>query len=127
MKETYEFRINQDHAHLLFEKKEGKDLGESVKVIQITVDDPRFDKIGQLQKKLKKKKDMFFSGWDIKYAYTPEELEHARLFCFKVPARFEPAGEECGTGYDASEACPICKGDAKRVGPLRLKAGSIPP
>jgi len=127
MKETYEFSIISRHAHLLFKKNEGEDVDDLVKVIRITPDDPRFGKIGQLQKKLKEKKDdMFFSDWDIHYAYTPEELERARLFYFRVRTRFEPAGEECGTGYDETEACPICKSNFRRVGPLRLKASSIP-
>jgi hypothetical protein len=39
---------------------------------------------------------------------------------------FEPAGEEVGTRYADSEACPICGGDARQIGDLRLDLRRLP-
>jgi hypothetical protein len=68
----------------------------------------------------------FFAGWDIHRTYTPVEYEKAELFLLCHIATFEPAGEECGTQYDESSACPSCKSGAKQVSPLFLDWKRIP-
>ncbi len=55
MKEIIEFRINYDFAHLLFKANEGKNIGTSVKVVELSRDDPRYNQIPIIAKEVKKK------------------------------------------------------------------------
>lgn len=127
MKEKLEIRVGARESLLLFERYEGQLLGHSsVKKIQIDPSDPRYPEIGNLQKKLRAKGSYFFSGWEFKRKYTKAETDNAKLFQFICLRRFEPTGEECGTIYDESTACPVCKSDAKQITPLHLRRGSIP-
>jgi len=127
MQEIHEFRVDYEHAHLLFGKNEGKNIDKMVKVVRLTREDPRFERVGELNKMLADKKDdPFFYSWEVMFKYTPAELKDASLFYFRPVTWFEPAGEECGTVYDEQSACPICGANAKRIGALRLKASSIP-
>lgn len=130
MKETLELRINYDYAHLLFGADEGKDLGQlskSIKVVELSKDDPRYSQIPIISKQVKEKYDkVFFFGWQIKRKYSAKELDTATLFQMKIKATFEPAGEECGTLYDETAACEICGANRKQISPLTLKKGSIP-
>lgn len=127
MKETFEFRVNLDFADLLFQAHEGKDLGEMVKVVQLTKDDPRLSQMPEKAKEVKSKYDKgFYFGWQIKRTYTRKELAEANLFSVVVKTTFEPAGEECGTEYDETVACEICGANRKQVGPLMLRKSSIP-
>lgn len=127
MKEMVEFRIDEQYAPMLFEEKEGKRLGKSVRKIEIETDDPRFQQIGRLQRELRDKKgEPFFYGWNLRLTASHEENQHASLFLFKITAVFEPAGEERGTVYDESSACPRCGAGAEQVGPLILDLKRIP-
>ena len=40
MKEIIELRINMNYAHLLFRKDEGKNLGDTVKIVRFNSNDP---------------------------------------------------------------------------------------
>lgn len=126
----FEFRIVYDFAHLLFKSDEGKDLGQitkSIKLIRITRDDPRFNQIPVIAKQVKEKYNKsFFFGWSIIRKYSKNELETAALLRIKIENTFEPAGEECGTIYDESEACEICGANREQRSSLKLKQGSIP-
>lgn len=127
MQEIAEFRIAEEYAHLLFKYNEGVRLGDSVRKIEIDITDPKFVEIGVLEKKIQKKDNTyFFSSWTIKRKYNKSELENAKLFLFRPTAYFEPAGEEHGTVYDESTACPSCGAGAKQVGPLFLPVSRIP-
>jgi hypothetical protein len=127
MKEIFEFRIDLKYAHLLFKPDEGRNLGDSVKVVQITRDDPRFAKIPEIREELRQKSNNgFFYGWRIKRQYTQKEIEDAILFHIKIKITFEPSAEECGTLYDESSACKICGSNRQQVGALRLQKRSIP-
>jgi len=131
MKETVELRVNYDYAHLLFKADEGKDLGDmlgpSIKLVEISKEDPRYSQIPIINEEIEKKYGRsFFYGWDIKRKYTKEELDAATLLHFIIKAAFEPTGEECGTVYDEAIACEICGANRKQVGPLILKKGRIP-
>lgn len=126
MKEYIEFRISMEYAHLLFKDDEGVNLGDTVKVIKLEKSDPRFPKIGELQKEALNRHDLFYSCFEYKRIYTKEEIENAKWFQMTPTRHFEPAGEECGTIYDESSACPICGAGAKQLSPLRLKRSSIP-
>jgi hypothetical protein len=127
MKEVLELRINFEFAHLLFSKNEGKNIGTSVKVIQITNDDPRYRQIPVIKNKLREENDeAFFFGWQIKRKYDKTDLAKAELFNVLIKSEFDPCGEECGTVYDEAMACPICGSGAKQIGPLFLHKESIP-
>jgi len=127
MKETLELRINYDYAHLLFKDDEGKNLGTSVRIVEISKEDPRYSQIPIVSKKVKDKYNTgFFFSWKIKRKYSIMELEKATLLHLKIKTTFEPAGEECGTIYDETVACEICGANRKIRGPLTLKLGSIP-
>lgn len=130
MKETIELRINYDYAHLLFKADEGRDLGQfsrSIKIIELSRDDPRFNQIPIISKLVKEKYDKgFFFGWQIKRKYSKKELDTATLLQMKIKTTFEPAGEECGTLYDETIACEICGANRNQISPLKLKMGSVP-
>lgn len=127
MKETIEFRINYDYAHLLFKADEGKNVGTSVRVVEISTDDPRYNQIPIIEKEIKQKYDEgFFYAWKFKRKYSKKELDTATLFHLKIKTVFEPTGEECGTLYDETAACEICGANRKQASPLILKKGTIP-
>jgi hypothetical protein len=127
MKETLELRINYDYASLLFKADEGKNLGTSVKVVELSKEDPRYDQIPVIENHVRNKYDRgFFFGWEIKRKYGKKELEAAPLLHMKIKTTFDPAGEESGTVYDETTACEICGANRKQVSPLKLKKGSIP-
>lgn len=125
MKEYVEFRILYDYAHLLFGENEGINIDDTVKVIRIETCDPRFRRIGELEKMMQRKGDFFFSHFSYNRKYTREEINDAALFRV-TPFAFTVAGEECGTRYDEATACPICGAGAKMTTPLRIRAGRIP-
>jgi len=127
MKETVTLRINNDFAHLLFNANEGKNLGASVKVVELSKDDPRYRQIPQIENQVKNEFDSnFFFGWEINRKYSKMELDSAELFYMKIRSTFEPSGEECGTIFDESMACKICGANRIQMSPLTLKQGSIP-
>jgi hypothetical protein len=127
MKEIYEFRIPEDLAPQLFNDAEGVRLGTSIRKVEISTDDPRFERIGKLQHLLHETSSRsFFYGWNIKRKYNKKDLSSAQLFQLQINKVFEPAGEECGTEYNESTACPFCGTGAEQVSPLFLPEKSIP-
>lgn len=127
MKEIYEFRVNQEYAHLLFGSEEGKSSGDFVRVVQLEKSDPEFKQMPIIRDQVKSKYDSgFYYGWQIKRKYTKKELAEATLFQVKIKSTFEPAGEECGTEYDESTAYQDCGSNRRQIGPLRLQKSSIP-
>lgn len=126
MRAIYEFRVNEEFAHRLFRDDEGKNLG-SVRLIQLPSDDPRLPLVGELQREIVGDCDRsFFFGWDIKYRYTKGEIHAAEVFHLFVTSAFEPVGENCGTIYDESAACPKCGAGAIQVSDLRLDLRKAP-
>ena len=127
MHEIAEFRVDERFAPMLFSASEGRRLGDSVRQVEIRTSDPRFKRIGELQVELLQSKGKpFFYGWKLTRKRTAEELRSAQLVHVKIVSVFEPAGEECGTRYDESEACRRCGAGAKQVGPLFLDVTRIP-
>lgn len=53
MKETLEVRIAYEYAHLLFSEEEGRSVGSSVKIVDISPDDPRYSRSKKLIRKLR--------------------------------------------------------------------------
>jgi hypothetical protein len=127
MREIAEFRVVERNASLLFSDDEGKKLSDTVRKVEISTKDPRFVRIGEIQAQLRASNDeSFFYGWDIRRKYSKAELKGASLLNWQVWSVFEPAGEECGTVYDESTACPSCGAGANQVGPLILDLKRIP-
>jgi hypothetical protein len=136
MKEGFEFRVQKQYASRLFAPDEGKKLrwtklfGDkfvTVRKIELSADDPKFKRVGELNALIKKEPNgFFFAGWNIHRRYTADDVGRAKLFLLCQIATFEPAGEECGTQYDESAACPSCKSGAKQVSPLFLDWKRIP-
>lgn len=127
MKESIELRIHYDYANLLFRPDEGKHIGRSVKIVELSKNDPRYNQVPIIADEVKRKFDKgFFFGWDIKRSYSKIELKQAKLFRLKIRNTFQPTGEECGTTYDKATACEICGANWRQKSGLMLKKGSIP-
>jgi len=125
--------VREKYASRLFAPEEGVKLSQgemfaeiAVRKIQISPDDPRFVQIGVIQAALKEHKDYFYAGWNVRRLYTAKEMQAAQLFLVWQIWTFEPAGEECGTQYDESVACPHCKAGARQTTPLFLDWRRIP-
>lgn len=127
MQEIFEFRIVEKFASRLFKDNEGKKLGNSIRKIELTADDPRFSRIGDLQNEINRNYSRsFFHGWDIRRRYTKTEKEFAACFQLIISSIFEPAGEMCGTQYDEVTACPECGSGAIQTSDLRLDLRKAP-
>ena len=135
MKEFCEFRVQEQHASRLFAPCEGKKLGwtklfgdkfVTVRKVELSVDDPKFKRVGELEALIKKEPHgFFFAGWNLYRRYTTEEIRAAEIFQLRNAPAFEPTGEECGTVYDETVACPACGAGRKQVSPLRLNLRKI--
>ena len=127
MKEFAELRVDERFAPMLFADDEGTRLGDTVRKIVIETTDPRYEEVGRLTRELLAQQGKyFFAGWNLRRQYTREELAAAACFRLTVSAIFEPAGEECGTIYDESTACPKCGAGAAQVSDLRLDLRKVP-
>ncbi|HET8622328.1 MAG TPA: hypothetical protein VFM14_02075 [Gemmatimonadales bacterium] len=130
MREFLELRVAEEYAGELFAETEGKLLGtpgqQSIRKVIISTSDPRLPAIRDLQARLNANGRSFFYGWDFHRRYTPAELSAARVFHVAALPTFEPEGEECGTAYDESTVCPICKAGRQQCSPLRLDVRRIP-
>ncbi len=127
MREITEFRVNEQFASMLLGDDQGKKVGSSVRVIYFDTNDPRYPEVGRLDQELYTGNgEPFFWSWRTRREYSPDEIQSAELFRFEVRSFFEPAGEECGTEYDESAACPECGAGATQVGPLVLAGSRIP-
>lgn len=127
MKETCEFRVVEELAPQLFRAEEGRRLGNSVRKVEMETNDPRFGAIGRLQVETRAQTNRsFFYGWILKRSYSASELRNAACFHLLFKSTFEPAGEECGTTYAESTACPRCGAGAKQTSLLFLDMNRIP-
>lgn len=130
MREFLELRVAEQHAGKVFAAGEGTLLGspgwQDIRKVVISTDDPRLPAIQELQTTLKAGGGSFFYGWDFHRRYTRAELSAAQAFHVAALPTFEPDGEECGTVYDESSACPICKSGREQRSPLRLDLRRIP-
>ncbi len=105
MREYIELRVKEQYAGQVFGEHEGSMLGDHIRRIVISTDDPRLPTIREMQAQGMRRRDAFFFGWHLTRKYEKRELEEAELFRLIVTSTFEPAGEECGTVYDESNAC----------------------
>lgn len=139
MREFLEIRVNEKYANLIFRPNEGNNLGPPYLVRKIIIEktDSRFNEIGRIQNELVKRSsklhnilvgrtEYLFHGWKFIRKYTKSEISRAELFTLTSSTYFEPAGEECGTVYDESIACPKCGSGARQVGPLFMQVSKLP-
>jgi hypothetical protein len=107
MLEICKLRVTEEFASKLFAPNEGKRVAKTVREIELATDDPRFKTIGGIQNEIRAATGRsFFHGWILQRRYSKAELVAAGCFQLRVTTAFEPAGEECGTKYDESAACP---------------------
>lgn len=127
MRESIELRVLEKHAHKVFPPGEGKILGSgTVRKIAIPTSDPRLQRISEIQNELRSQDDSLFFGWRYIRRYDDQEIAEARAFLVSRIATFEPAGEEAGTEYADTTACPICHAGRRQVSTLRLPVTRIP-
>jgi hypothetical protein len=134
MTEIAELRVVEEFFSKLFAEEEGKKLGgladlvpNTIRKIELHTNDPRFERVGERQREIRATtNNSFFHGWSIRRRYSKMELASATCFHLHVTSTFEPAGEECGTKYDESTACPRCGAGARQTTPLCLPEKQIP-
>jgi hypothetical protein len=126
MRETIEFRISEEKARRFLKPEDGKKLGRSTRKLVLQTNDIRYALVGRLEQEFLKQGSLFFTYWDIRRTYTKKELEAAELFQLRLRSAFEPEGEQCGTEYDETVACPHCGFGARQLNELRLDPGSLP-
>lgn len=121
MREDYEFRLDEADAQRLFGPTVGRSLGV-VRVIRLSATDPKFEMLRQahLQRLQEGRRAGLFYSWDVRRSYGRAELDQAELIHLIPSGAFEPAGEDCGTRYDDSAACPHCGAGRVQVSPLAL-------
>lgn len=126
MKEVIEFRIDERKAHAYLPHDLGTRKLVTVRQIVLPSDDPWVDRLAKLDSECRKQGVILIPSCWFKRTYSRSELAAARLLQIKPTRYFEPAGEECGTVYDDSVACPVCYAGGILRSPLRLRATSIP-
>ncbi len=127
MREVIEFRIFESFAaQYLPDPSRGTRIGIARRVL-VSRDDPLFAEIGAIDRRLQARGRAFFASWVARRSYSSKELASAMLLSVTARTVFEPAGEECGTGYDDAAACPLCGGGAPQITPLLLPYRRIPP
>jgi hypothetical protein len=125
MRETIEVRLFADEARQFLPPDVGQEEGMARRLV-LELDDPLVERIRQYEQERRRQGSIAVTFWDIRRKYTPGELEQAELFLLNVRPFFEPSGEDCGTVYDETQACPKCGYGARQVGPLHLDLKRIP-
>lgn len=101
MRTLFEFRVVEKYASRLFGSDEGVRLGSGVRKITIASDDPRFVRIGELDREIRasavEPPRYFYSGWSVRFVYGQHEMESAKSFVLGAVTTFGPPGEGCGT------------------------------
>jgi hypothetical protein len=125
MRETIEFRIPETLAGLYLPADVGVKFG-TVRKLELASHDPLLGKIHHIDQKLRLEGRALFTAWIPHRRYSRQEIDGADLFHAWPKKTFEPAGEECGTAYADSRACPKCGGGAPQTTPLYLDGRRIP-
>lgn len=121
MKAMAEFRIPARDADAVVGAAIGRTLGGSVRVVTTPVGDATYELIRAAERARRQQSgESIFYSWDVRRSYTTRELAEARLVHVIPKGAFEPEGEECGTRYDESTACPHCGAGRTQISPLSL-------
>jgi hypothetical protein len=126
MREEIEFRIPEKHASRCLPIGVGALLGDTVRKVQVQRADPLYAEIGRLDQKFRDAGKVFFTYANSRRTYSRGELQAAELFHAWAKKVFEPTGEECGTEYDESTACPECGAGATQLSDLRIDLRRVP-
>ena len=126
MREVIEFRIPEESARRVFGPNEGTVLADSVRKIELAATDKRLALIRDAEAEYSRRGEAFLTSWNVTRYYSEQELDSAELLQLCFTRMFEPAGEECGTQYSESEACPVCGAGAAQLGNLRLDLRRLP-
>ena len=133
MKLVYEFRLREKFTPLLSNlapavpPQPGALPRSPFRAVKIEPTSPLFHEIGELDAKLwDRSREHLFVYWEIRHSYSSAEVASAELFHLFIDRTFEPAGEECGTRYDESSACPSCGAGAAQVSSLFLDSRKLP-
>jgi hypothetical protein len=125
MREIIEVRLFADEARQFLPPTVGRERGLSRRVL-LGLDDPLVEQIRQHEQEKRRQDSIAVTYWEIHRKYTQRELQEARFLWLRVRPFFEPTGEDCGTVYDETKACPKCGFGARQVGPLHLELKRIP-
>jgi hypothetical protein len=131
VRESVEFRIPEELAAEYLPDDVGKRLGDemfgySVRKVVVPTDSPLYIKIGKLHREFTARGEDFFYGRNYIRRYSDLEIEEAKWLQAIVTRYFEPSGEECGTLYDTSRACPHCGAGAPQLTELKLDLRRVP-
>jgi hypothetical protein len=110
MREYLELRIPEAVAARVLSSDEGTALGKIVRQVTLPLDSDRLAELRVAFNRERAKGEEFpYFFWQVSRAYDQQELDSARTFVMTIERTFEPAGEECGTMYDATSECPYCR------------------
>lgn len=128
MREILELRIPEDLARQYLPRDIGETIGDIVLVREVVVEpgDAVFGVIRETELALKRKGQFLLTSVRQCRHYSKQELDSAELLTLVIDPMFEPAGEQCGTLYDDSEACPLCLAPRRQASDLRLDLRAIP-
>ncbi|MDC0711335.1 hypothetical protein POL68_22890 [Stigmatella sp. ncwal1] len=126
MRETIEFRIDEELARKFLEPGVGSPISDTLRRVVLPLNDQRVRRIGEIQREHRARGAFFFLYSEIHRAYSEEELQAAELLELIPRARFEPSGSMCGTEYDESGACEHCGSGGHQVSELLLNTRRIP-
>jgi hypothetical protein len=127
VKETWEVRVWHDNVpasdHCI---ARGRRMGTVTQLFLDRSDECLHDLIDlhSARKQLGKTGAISYSA--IKRRYSAREIADSSLFRVLWTKMFEPAGEDCGTDYDLSNACPVCSAGRQVLGRLRLDSRTLP-
>jgi hypothetical protein len=127
MKATAEFRVTEFYAKEFLPADLGKNLTDTVRKVQVPVGSEMYERIGAISKLVRTRDHKyFFAGWNIQRSYSQKELDSAELLRLKITRAFEPAGLECGTLYDQTNTCEICRAGMRQISELILDLNTVP-
>ncbi|WP_309892353.1 hypothetical protein [Archangium sp.] len=125
MRETIELSISSDKAAPFLPPEAGEDRGLTRHLV-LPSNDPLLEKIREHEQEWQRRGSTMLTDLEIHREYTSKELQKAELLWLRVRPFFEPTGEDCGTVYDETQACPKCGFGARQVSPLHLDLKRIP-
>lgn len=155
VRETIEVRLPEQDALRLIDADIGETIGDGhVRRIRLDIADPMLKVLSALDRRYRAEKRTanlpsvvraalarsaddttgglparglpLFTYWHIRRRYAASELAAGDLIQLLPTRMFEPAGEERGTVYDYSRACPICGAGRRLVSDLRLDPSKVP-
>ncbi|WP_224242411.1 hypothetical protein [Hyalangium gracile] len=126
MRETIEFRIDEELARKFLEPELGSPMSDTLRRVVLPTHDERVQRIGEIQRAHRERGEFFFIYSATHRHYSAKEMGSAELLDLVIRAHFEPTGSMCGTEYDESAACKYCGVGARQVSDLILDTRRIP-